>query len=137
MGFSQGHALLVGVGTYQDGSLSAPVTERDAGAVSLALQDPATAGYPGDQVTLLTGQAASKTGIAAALRLLAQQAKPDSSVLIFLCGHGTPGPQGEYYFLSYDARRAGPGSFDPSTVLSSAELVALIEGIPARKTLLV
>jgi Caspase domain len=108
MAFSQGHALLVGVGEYQETSLSAPVTERDARALEKALKDPATAGYLAENVTRLSGSDASSQVILTALEALQKELKKpmnqEGTVLLFLCGHGVPGPGGSYYFLSYDAK---------------------------------
>ncbi len=136
MAFVLGHALLVGVGTYQNPRLSAPVTAQDAQALAAALADPATAGYPPEQVRLLSGAVASRAGVLAALGDLADQTTAQSTVLLFLCGHGVPAGDSGYYFLPANARQTAAGGWDPTTVISSAELVAAIERIPSQKTLL-
>jgi hypothetical protein len=137
MAFNQGNALIVGVGSYLDTRLSAPITARDAQALSRVLQNVDAAGYPVGQVQVLTGAAASRDGVLNALHTLASATNPESTAVLFFCGHGTPAPNSGYYFLTYDAQRAGNSNFDPRTVISSAELVRAIEAIPAQKLLII
>src|SRR5690349_20054109 len=123
MAFDKGYALLVGVGNYKDGGLTAPVTAADAKALADTLQKPQAAGYPPDQVTVLTDERASREGVLNALKDLAAKASDDSTVVIFLCGHGMPAPNGKsYYFLPYDAQRGWTG-FTPTTVFTSQDLI--------------
>jgi hypothetical protein len=135
MAFDNGFALVVGVGAYQDASLSAPVTAGDAQALSSVLQDPEFAGYPAGQVRLLTGPEATRRGVLQALGDLATASKPESTVVIFVCGHGVPAPGGGYRFLTHDARRTAANTYAPSTVVTNDELVASIQNIAAQKVL--
>ncbi|HUS16522.1 MAG TPA: caspase family protein [Chloroflexia bacterium] len=133
--FDKGHALLVGVGTYANPQFSAPVTAQDAQDLAAVLGDPQRAGYPATQVQLLSGPAASRPGVLAALADLAAQTDATSTVLLFLCGHGMPDPAGGYFFLPYEARWGPGGRLDPASVISSNELVAAVRAIPAQKVL--
>ena|GEM_PF-3266773 len=137
MAFAKGHALLVGVGSYQDTDLSVPITARDVEALAGVLQDDQAAGYPVSQVQILTGPAASRSRVLNELQALGQITDSQSTVVVFFCGHGTPAPNGGYYFLTHDARRTAGSSFDPQTVVSSADLVEAIDAIPAQKLLLI
>ncbi|WP_437291053.1 caspase family protein [Sorangium sp. So ce406] len=129
--FSSGYALLVGVG----GDL--PVTARDAEDLAALLRDPARAGYPDDQVDVLTGPQATRTGILAALDLLAQRTlgDPEATAIIYYSGHGGRfGPTAEmarYYLLPHgwdEARRDETG-------VSGDELTARIRAVPAKRLL--
>lgn len=47
MPFIHGHALIIGVGSYQyEPRLNVPITEADAEAVATVLRDPQSCGYP-------------------------------------------------------------------------------------------
>jgi hypothetical protein len=71
-----------------------------------------------------------------ALAQLAGQTTNQSTVILFLCGHGEPAPDGSYYFLSWEATRLPNGELDPKTVVSSDSLITAIEQIPAKKVLI-
>jgi hypothetical protein len=64
--FTSGHALLIGVGAYQDSRWNAPITVADATGVADALRDPTVSAYPDGQVTLLTDAQATRDGVALA-----------------------------------------------------------------------
>ncbi|HYP41955.1 MAG TPA: caspase family protein, partial [Chloroflexia bacterium] len=135
MNFEQGYALLVGVGDYKEEYLNAPITARDAQALADALKEPSVGYLPG-KVTILSGPQASRVNILNALKDLAGKTSSESTVVLLLAGHGIPASGGGYYFLSYDAKPDGNGSYYAGTVLSSDELVGAIKRIPSRKTLI-
>ncbi|WP_438020353.1 caspase family protein [Sorangium sp. So ce315] len=129
--FSSGYALLVGVG----GDL--PVTARDAEDLAALLRDPDRAGYPDDQVDVLTGAQATRAGILAALDRLAERTlgDPEATAIVYYSGHGGRfGPSAamaRYYLLPHgwdEARRDETG-------VSGDELTARIRAIPARRLL--
>jgi hypothetical protein len=54
MPFPHGHALIIGVGTYQhEPRLNVPTTTADAQAVAEVLRDPRFCGYVGSQETII------------------------------------------------------------------------------------
>jgi hypothetical protein len=68
MAFTHGHALIIGVGSYQhEPRLNVPLTAADAQAVATVMRDEKHCGYPATQVTLLTNAEATRAGILAAL----------------------------------------------------------------------
>jgi hypothetical protein len=134
MPFTPGHALLIGVGTYDDDRYSAPITLQDARDLADVLQDPAAAGYPPAQVRLLTARDAARAGVLQALSDLRAATDAESTVLLFLCGHGKA-DGADYFFLTSDAQQGADGRFRPDTVISAAELVTAVAAIPARKML--
>lgn len=123
--FNHGHALVIGAGA------DLPVTVNDATGVAALLADPGRCAYPPDQVRLLTGPAARRADVLAALDDLAArvQADPDATAVVYFSGHGVAAP--DYYFLPYGYRVADL----PGTAVSSAEFTERLRAIRARKLL--
>ncbi len=69
---THGHALIIGVGSYQyEPWLTVPITVADAAAVATVVHDPPFCGYPAGQVTLLTNATATRrTSLPSRARLL-------------------------------------------------------------------
>ena len=65
--FTQGHALVIGVGDYQDKDWSVPVTAADAEGVADALKNEKIGADPTDHVRLLRNQETTRDGVRAAL----------------------------------------------------------------------
>jgi uncharacterized caspase-like protein len=137
MPFSNGHALLIGVGSYQHTPrLNVPITVADAQAVAQVLRDPRFCGYPEAQVTLLHDAQATSAGILAALDQVAEQAGLQDTVMLFYSGHGDFGDDGEYHLTSYETRVAD-GKVVAGTGLSQKVLLEKLRGLRAQRTLLV
>jgi Caspase domain len=137
MPFTRGHALLVGVGTYQHTlRLNVPVTADDARAVAQVLGDPRFCGYPAAQVALLHDERATSVGILAALDQLALRTGLDDTVVLFYCGHGDFGDDGEYYLTSHETRIADK-KVVAGTGLSQKTLLEKLRAIRARRMLLI
>jgi uncharacterized caspase-like protein len=87
--FSYGHALIIGIGTYQNTKLSVPggTTANDARALAGLLRDSQLAAYPDDQVRVLLDARATRTTILDELEALAKRAH-GGTALIFFAGHG-------------------------------------------------
>ncbi len=136
MPFTNGHALIVGIGNYQhEPDLNVPITAADAQAVAEALRDPQSCGYPEAQVTLLTNAAATRDGILAALTDLAARAKPDDTVLLFYSGHGAYSADGAYQLTTHDTRLA-QDKVVAGTAISQTELLDRLRAIPAQRLIL-
>ncbi len=135
MAFEKGHALLIGVGLYSKiFDANVPIAAVDAQAVAEVLKDPNICGYPSGQVKLLLNESATKAGTLAALDELAGSAGEDDTVFLFYCGHGAPGEDGNYYFISHDAQAHG-GRAVPGTGLSEAEFIDKLRAIKAKRVL--
>ncbi|MCX6316609.1 MAG: caspase family protein [Bacteroidetes bacterium] len=89
MGFSNGYALLIGVGNYPNVS-PLPTTANDAEALYKLLTNPARAGYPEEQVRLLTNAQATTKNILDGLDWLSAQVNnnPQATVIVYFSGHG-------------------------------------------------
>ena len=132
--FREGHALVIGVGTYQDPQWNAPITVADAQGVADALKDPAVGAYLADQVVMLRDGETTREGVTTALKALAGRAKAEATAVIFFCGHGALGTDGEYYFGTHETAFVG-GKVQAGTGLSKSELLDLLREIKAQKLL--
>jgi len=137
MPFAHGHALLIGIGSYQYiPQLNVPVTVTDAQALADVLRDERLCGYPEERVRILHDTSATRTSILAALGELALAADPDATILIFYSGHGDYGDDGNYHLTTHDSQIA-QRKLVAGTGISQQELLASIRAIPARRALLV
>jgi len=139
MNFTQGHALLIGVGTHQfHPRIDVPITVADAEAVATVLRDANFCGYPAQQVQLLQNKHATKAGILAALDELARQTGVNDTAFFFYCGHGALGDDGNYYLVSHDAQlQKESGRVIAGTGVSEGELLAKLRAIQAQRAFLV
>lgn len=137
MAFQQGHALLVGVSSYQFvPRLNVPIAAEDAGSVAPILYDPNYCGYTEDKVEVLTGDKATQGGILAALERLAVRTRPEDTVLIFHTGHGDYGTDGNYYLICHDSKLEGDQVAAGSGVSQQA-LLEKMKAIPAKRLLMI
>lgn len=124
MQFSQGHALIVGVGS------DLPMTVKDAELVATLLVDKSRCAYPPAQVNLLTGAAADRHSVLQGLQSLAD-AGPGATVVIYFSGHGIAVPTYHLMPYGYDVRQL------VSTAISGTEFCAALQRIEARKLLVI
>lgn len=136
MSFSQGYALVVGIGSYHHiPQYNVPITVADANAVCTVLQDPECCGYPPEQVVTLCDAAATHQGLLEALERLAAQADAESTVFFYYAGHGLYGSDGQYTLSTHDTQQVS-GKALKGTGLSELELINLLRKIPARRMFL-
>lgn len=137
MPFTNGHALIIGVGQYQHISQhNVPIAARDAEAVSAVLQDPARCGYPAGQVTLLTNEQATRQAVLAKLESLAQTLTAEKTLFLFFVGHGVYGTDGNYYLTTHDTR-LHTSQVVAGTGVSETALLGKLHQVKARRMLLV
>jgi hypothetical protein len=137
MPFDYGHALLVGIGSYQHTpSLNVPITVADTRALATVLCDQQLCGYRTDRVRVLHDTGATKEHVLAALGDLAARAGADDTIFVFYCGHGIYGEDGNYYLTTYDTRVTS-GRVVAETGVSQQALLSAVRAIPARRALLV
>ncbi|MBN1178297.1 MAG: caspase family protein [Anaerolineae bacterium] len=127
--FDRGYALIVGVG----GDL--PDTIQDARGLADMLKDPSRCAYPPAQVYLLTGEAATRDAVLAALDGIVREAGDRSTVIVYFSGHGyrVDSPTGEFYYLmpyGYDVDRLY------RTAIEGKEFTDKLRSIRAQKLLL-
>lgn len=127
--FTQGHALIIGVGGAKD----LPYTVDDAKGIAGILRDPGRCAYPKDQVQLLTGAKAGRVPILNGLERLAK-VKADLSVIIYFSGHGEKVRRGKkttYYLMphGYDLNRL------EETAISGSEFASRLSNIKSERLL--
>lgn len=101
--FDHGYAIVIGVDENAIPQLALPTVARDVAAVGEVLVHPERCAYPPDNVRLLSGPAATKAGILAALEWLRDQAAadPEATAVLYYSGHGAV-DKGRYYLIPYD-----------------------------------
>ncbi|GIV94700.1 caspase family protein [Chloroflexus sp.] len=136
MHFTHGHALLIGVGSYQFApQLDVPITVTDATALAEVLRDPGFCGYPPSQVTLLHEATATRAAILDALRALARRTTIADTVLLFYSGHGEYSADGTYHLTAHDTRFDATGKVVPATAISQADLITALRDLPVQRLL--
>ena len=128
--FKNGYAVIIGV---QEDILAV----SDANKLHKILIDTQKAGYPSEQVQLLTEVEATKQGILDALKKLKSQVddNPHATVLIYYSGHGGQFPKDnepQYYLLPSDYKSA-----NRATAISKEEFSKPINEIKAQKMILI
>ncbi len=136
MSFFHGYALIVGVGHYRFAPyLNVPCTVNDAEAVAKVLSDPHFCGYPPANVTLLTGEQATRDEVLTALDALAKRTTPTDTILLFYSGHGEYSADGAYVLTTHDTRFDNRGKVAAGTAVSQTDLIKTLRDIPAQRML--
>ncbi len=101
--FDHGYAVVIGIDENAIPQLALPTVAHDVAAVRDVLVDPERCAYPPGNVRFLSGAAATKTGILAALEWLRDRATadPDATAVLYYSGHGAV-DKGRYYLIPYD-----------------------------------
>ena len=136
---AEAHALVVGIAAYRSIPPLPPTVTNDAQDVHAVLVDPARGGYPPAQARLLLDGDATKAGLEQALVDLAARTDADSTVLVYLSGHGgrvDSGPAAGEYLLAVDSRIDSPEAL-AATSISGAAFTEALAAIPARRVLVV
>ncbi len=137
MPFNQGHALIIGIGSYAHiPTANIPISVTDAQAVQTVLCDPQFCGYPPEQVILLHDAQTTRQGIVNTLDTLAGSLKAEDTLALYYCGHGEYGEDGDYYLTTHDTQVVG-GRVKKDTGIRAAELIALLRKIQAKRLLLI
>ena len=95
------YLLSVGVSKFAQPELDLDNASNDARAVAVLMGTPDPPLYDDAKVVTLLDEQATVTKISAALKSIADQAKPDDLVVIFFAGHGQE-VDGRYYFAPAD-----------------------------------
>jgi hypothetical protein len=135
MAFDLGYALVIGVGSYKYvPKANIPISVADANKIKDLLCDQKLCGYLPDHVTLLHDQDATRDGILNALNALAKEADAENTVLIYYCGHGEYGADGDYYLTTHDTE-VDKNKVMSGTGVSEVELLAALRNIRAKRIL--
>jgi hypothetical protein len=100
-------ALVVGIGKFKDANLvGLAFSSKDAGDVAAALVDAGAGRFRRDHVRLLQDEDATRANVKEGIKFIAERARPDDLVVIYLASHGAPPSvdmTGDGYLITYDA----------------------------------
>ncbi len=124
------YVVSVGVSRHADVRMNLKYAAKDATDIADIFK--ARAGRYGkvEVVQILDGEAKRENILAARQKLAAS--KIDDQVVVFVAGHGMLDQQLDYYFVTHDFDRDKP----PRRGLSYEQLESLLDGIPARRKLM-
>jgi hypothetical protein len=123
--------LSVGVGQYQSADIpTLRYAAKDASDLASTLQRQRDLLYREITVRVLSDGQATLQQVREGLRWLAESTGPDDTAVLFLAGHGTNDPDGQYFFLPADTQA------DRQTMLSGTALQEGLRAIAGRVILL-
>ncbi|MFN6513814.1 MAG: caspase domain-containing protein [Nostoc sp. CreGUA01] len=136
--FTDGYALLIGVGESAYSKLSLPVTVKDTQAIYAALIDPDLCAYHDDQdhIRVLNNKDATKTSIFDGLNWLKEKAEsdPSATVFVYYSGHGWLDKNTkQYYLLQHDIKPTKIAS----SALSAEDFTSALRQIQSERLLVV
>lgn len=133
--FSDGYALLIGVGRNQYDPWSLPITVNDAKALRDVLQHTERCAYPADHIRLLYNEEATRSSILDGISWLTQQtlANDNTTAIIFFSGHGWRDKQDNYFLVPHDV---DPNNI-PESAISGQAFTAAIRDIYASRLLVI
>lgn len=129
------HALVVGIANYQKINKLPLTVLKDAQDIYNLLIDPMHCGYSPANVQLLLDSQATKAVISQALTALSKRSNQDSTVFLYISGHGGQvefGPHAGQYLLPVDTDYTSGASL-AQTAISGTQFTAALHAIPARK----
>ncbi|RUS14807.1 hypothetical protein BC937DRAFT_93296 [Endogone sp. FLAS-F59071] len=117
MAFANGHALVIGTGTNEQGDRSQKFesTINDADWMAEVLTHPSLCAYPKNQVKVLRGSQATRENIEKELddlknRIWESDSPENCTVVVFYSGHGQRGRNGKSYLIPYGYKYEDPAT---------------------------
>jgi len=138
MTFSNGFALVIGIGTYANAPtprFNVPITAKDAKEVAKVLKDPDNCGYSEQQVILLNDAEANRDRILQELDAIAKKVSDNDTFFLFYSGHGEYGEDG-YYLTTHDTKFENK-KVVAGTGISEKELLEKLRAIKSKRTFLI
>lgn len=131
------YALIVGVGTYQNGINQLEYASKDALNFYNYLVSPSGGKFDKHDVTLLRDQQATKSAIVDALNSIKSKATENDLVIVYLSSHGTPPDKfGGVYVVTYDSQ-VNPRHMIWNTSISGDILRDFIQGVKAKRLVVI
>lgn len=143
------YAIVVGVDKYVNDQINLKFPSQDANAIAKAVELGASNLFGTERSFVLTLTSEGdvrpdKESIQTLFTNVAEKAKSDDILMVYLSGHGITwgGDNGDFYFLTADATSANKNAFnDPvvrnNSTVSTRELVDWIKSIPALKQVMI
>jgi hypothetical protein len=97
------HAVIIGINEYQKPDLNLRFCKPDALLMYDILTDPERGGIPRENTRLLLDAEASRSNIELAFDDLITNAHPDDMVFVYYSGHGAPGDNNLFFWVTHDA----------------------------------
>lgn len=97
------HAVIIGINEYQKPDLNLRFCKPDALLMYDILTDPERGGIPRENTRLLLDAEASRKNIELAFDDLITNAHPDDMVFVYYSGHGAPGDNNLFFWVTHDA----------------------------------
>ncbi len=139
-------AIVCGTTRYASPSMNLTFAGKDAADMATAVRVSARRLFGAERVhlTLLTDHPGAGSGAPSRDNLqkafeAARKAKPDDILVVYLSGHGTTAPDGEYWYLTREARSTDLS--DPQvramSGVSSSELTEWVKAVPTTKQVMI
>ncbi len=97
------YAVIIGINQYKNSDLNLNFCVPDARLIYDLLTDPARGGVPKENARLLYDSEATRLEIERAFEDLLAKVTPDDMVFIYYSGHGAPGPNDLFFWVTHDA----------------------------------
>ncbi len=133
------HGLIVGIANYERINKLPPTVLADARDIFEALTNPNRCAYPQRNVELLLDKDAKRELLQEAMTRLCQRTDQESTVFIYLSGHGgriESGRNAGEYLLPMDTVYSSDDSL-AATAISGIQFTQMLRAIPARKVVVV
>jgi len=135
-------ALIIGINRFQDGKIrELRYCRSDADSLTALLSDQRYIPFDRVEATTLLDHEATKERVRAALENLGRKSAPQDTVIVYFSSHGIQQDQGEAFWVLHDSR-VDMEAFnrrrlrvDPETALEQSEITKLLNGIRARRLL--
>lgn len=126
------YLLAVGIDRYAEKSLTLKFARADAQRIAELFRQRGPALYAQVRVTMLLDEQATRPAILQAMRALAEQARPQDTLVVFLAGQGMLAGQ-QFYFLPQELRRRADALDEDarSQGLETIELGEALAAVPA------
>jgi len=125
------YVMGIGVSRYQDEQFNLDFAAADAERVAELFRENHNGGFDSVRVRLFLDERATRMNIMQTKTWLGQT-RVDDSVILFVAGHGILDSLANYYIATYDINFLKPGE----NGLPYEDLTSLLDGIPARRKLL-
>lgn len=131
------YALIVGVGTFQNGINSLEYAGTDALNFYNYLVSPAGGNFQKSDIILLRDSQATKSAVVNALNNIQAKATENDLVIVYLSSHGTPPDKfGGVYVVTYDSQ-VSPRHMIWDTSISADILRDFIQGVKAKRLIMI
>ena len=135
-------AVIIGINRFQDSKIrELNYCRSDADGLTALISDQRYTPFNRVEVTTLLDREATKERVQAAFEDLGRTSDPRDTVIVYFSSHGIQQDQGAAYWVLHDSRvdmeayKNHRLRVDPETALEQSEITKLLDGIRARRLL--